>query len=234
MAGRVHRREAAYRRRIALLVAYGAIKGLPPALSRILGATELEPLGVAAGSLIAGAAMLGGRWEAPSRRHLAALPLHAAVGSAAPLVLLLVAAAEIPAGTPSLLLASQGLPVFPLTALLGVETRSLVRLLGLLLGFGGIVLALASPGWGVAGGVAASTLAVALPVPMGRARGTVVRATMPPAGSASRPAHAAIAPAFATAGVSASALAVGTLPPVDAPMGTDGLLILALGAVGGR
>lgn len=243
MAEKVHRREAIKRRRVGLLLgllflaAFGAFQGLQPVFARRFAMTDLDPLGVAACSLLTGAAFMfvaasfGSRWTMPSRGRLIALIAYSAVSVAAPRILMLNGAESLNAQTISILIAIQPLLVFLLTAALGVEARSGRRLLGLSIGFCGIFWAVAGPGTWQAPPDPFAVFIVVL-IPIGYALGVIALAMKEVHRSENQMLHSAIALFFAGISVTMIALATGAMPDRESLVGINGILIAGFGLTG--
>lgn len=244
MADRIYLREAAYKAQIGfllgllLLIAFGAANGLQPTLSRLLGQTDVAPLGLAASSLVVSALVMGiaalfaGPWRPLKRSQILDLLIYALLACAIPRVLILFAATEVEAMTISLLLATEALIVYLVTTAIGSETRSPRRFAGLVAGFLGILLVLLLPPAGSDAGRSAWPLALALLAPAAYAGGKIVLALRAPAQEANPVTHAALTLAIAAAVAVTAALASGATVPAEIMLGDVGLLVAALGLVG--
>lgn len=244
MAAQVHRREEALRTRIALLtgtlllIAYGAANGLQPTLSRLMADAPIDTLGLAAGSLVAGAGLAGaaallmGGAGLPPRGRLLALLGYATVSLAVPRICILLAAETIPAQQIALLLAGQSLLVFAIGTALGMERASLRRLAGLLLGIAGITTVVFAGAAGRGTFVDGGAMWLVVAAVIGTAAGVVCLSLGPRAPRTGPLAEAAMAMGFAAVGVSALAAASGALPDAEAVWSTTGLLMAALGGLG--
>ncbi|WP_245306172.1 DMT family transporter [Roseovarius aestuariivivens] len=153
-----------------VLIAMGAGWGLCIPLAKVAVSTGYGPLGlifwqvaIVAGLMLGFNALRGRRF--PSlRRAWGLLIAVAMLGAVLPDVAYYTAAQHLPGGVLSIVISSVPIFAFPLALLLGNDRFRAIRLLGLLFGFGGILLLL-GPQAGLPQGVALLFVPVALIAP---------------------------------------------------------------------
>jgi len=131
------------------LVLIGAAWGLTFPLSKISVSTGFQPMGIlvwqqAVAIILTGSAtLLRGKSLTLERRHLGLYLGVMLLGSVAPGFFSYTAAAQLPAGVMSLIIALVPLFAMPIALTMGFETPSLRRLLGLLFGAAAVVVLVA-------------------------------------------------------------------------------------------
>jgi CheY-like chemotaxis protein/drug/metabolite transporter (DMT)-like permease len=242
MANEIYERELKLHRAVAtlqggfLVLAVGLVWGLTPALSRMAAGLGSNPLGLAvwvngiAALICLGIASYRRRLPRLSWNELRFFVYWAIIAGILQRMTTFIAAAHVEAAMLSLIVTLQGFIVFAIAAMTGMERANAKRLVGLLVGLGGVSLVLFTR-FDIAAGAQNAWLFFAMLLPLLFALEALVLAGR-------RPVHVDI---FASVGLmmglSAAFLApvawaTGSLLPLGPEIGRLEMLVLLMGLVG--
>lgn len=129
-----------------LVLIAGSVWGSTFSLARIAAQADYHPIGLGfwqalgGGMLLAVVSLVRGKWPRLNRDNLIRFTVIAVLGTAVPGVLYFYAARHLPAGVLAITVALVPMMTYAVSLVLGVDRRSSMRMLGVLLGFVAMVL----------------------------------------------------------------------------------------------